>query len=158
MSELNVLVVTGLELKRDRQNGDRINMLLVEEKYVEAGVDTIPVKRPLFDPAKSTFSSKTESWYRKALEILGQQDVTDNVQFNGKPWKVEGFVGEIKLAPHHFKDATGKYVTDRDGQKVVIGEFKTAVFGFETLEGVTEGFRRRVDANDWVKSTDDIPE
>lgn len=158
MSELNVLVVTGLELVEERNN-NRINLLLTEKKYVEAGVDTVPVKRPIFDPEQSEFASKTAPWYRKAMEILGKENTCDNVLFNGKPWLVEGEVKEIKLAPHYFKDAKGKYVEDSAGNKRIANGFKTAIFGYETLEGVTDGFKRRIDSQDWVAlETTDAPE
>lgn len=154
MSELNILVVTGLEAISDRQ-GNRVNLLLTEKKYVDAGVDTVPVKRPIFDPAKSQFSPKTAVWYDKAMEILGQADKTNDVLFKDKPWLVEGEIKEVNLPGHYFKDANNKYVVDNQGNKRVAHGFKTAIFGFETLEGITEGFRRRIDETDIVETVPD---
>jgi hypothetical protein len=158
MSELNVLVVTGLELVDDSQ-GKRVNLLLTENKYVEAGVDTVSVRRPIFDPETSSFTTKTAPWYRKALEILGQNETCDNVKYNDKPWKIEGEIAAITLPLHYFKDKRGKYVVDSNGDKRTTGGFKTAVFGFETVEGVTNGFRNRIDPKDIVKTaSEDLDE
>lgn len=158
MSELNALVVTGLELVEERNN-NRINLLLTEKKYVDAGIDTVAVKRPIFDPEQSEFATKTAPWYRKAMEILGKENTCDQVEYNGKPWLIEGTIEEIKLDPHYFKDAKGNYIKDNNGDKRVAGGFKTAIFGYETVQSVTDGFRRRIDKDDFVKvETKDVEE